>query len=306
MKNIMLTADRLKIAGLIHVGILFSSLAHCEEPLVTHGASHGEGVHRAFSFNQWDGKPTIVSSLTKDTRTLLLERTSKTDLVIRDKTSSEVYFKLPSKPANWLNVSDNTVLVDFLIRDEFAIALLCGSDHHYLWLKVERNLPDKVNPPLHILEPLAVRSEKWHLNEVMWVRDFGRRHEMIRHVGLNDDGSIGFILVASENARPDIQVFSFTRERKGDLGTPKFGVTSCLRNGNKANLSSGLLPCLVHEEHERLCIVRAGAAGAKSRVETCFGNKEDAIKWYRDEFTDKQAAEEIVREINKAYSAEVK
>ncbi len=298
-----------KFRWLIHFGIaivLFNHSAFCEEKYETFPANLGLGEH--LQNPEWNGKELILSKLHKGEDLITLVRVSLSDYVVRSEKSSEVFFKMTNKIDFFSPGLPNSFLVDFRRNSEYVTALMYG-DRGYYCVKASIR-PMVVDPPNHWLPIKMLETKKWYLTEAIKITDpypdsIGAESGIIA-TRLNDTGQIEFQLTQDDQKPNIVDVISFGTERKK---TEQGKWIQLLKNGEKWQDSPvwnrGYLPFVIDEQEEKeMYQNQKSTEGVRDRCGWNFESKDEAIKWYRDNFQDKQAAEAIIQIIDKAFAAE--
>ena len=309
--------NKMKFGSIVFFALIFSSFTAqtvvgesiTSSDLNAKSVMQGRGEHRYVSLQNWNGNSEIVSRLEKNNQIFLLERISKNEFVVKDEKTNQEYVRLIDENPWILKPKDGISLVDIRIEKECVTTLFsCPND--CIWVR-SRPSNYSLKSPLHWLPPLSPSTKDWKIESAMYLRPLFKNNSSLMpgtdpaglvEICLNADNDIEFVF---EDKTKDVYAFKyFPAEVNTNANRFK---AYCEKNEKPYTLNGGAL-CLVRgiiTESEHLKEFKEKTTDdVKVFLKFFFTNKNEAIQWYGNNFQDKQAAEEIIGIISKAYSNE--
>lgn len=238
---------------------------------------------------------------------MVVVRVSADKYVVREQQGHDIYFKFTEKIQNLSPGFPEILIVDFRKDVDSVTVLFYGQNGYYLAKAVNKPLP--VRPPEHWLPIRDLDNEKWHLADTMLISDpypdsIGAEAGIVE-ARLNHKGNVEFQLSEDNATSLIVDEFSISNERAKD---DQDHWSLLLKNGKKWTDSSvwnrRYRPFVIIEAEEVEILQRSSPNVIRILCERRFAGNNEAIQWYRTNFKDKNAAEEIIRIIEKAYAVE--
>lgn len=262
----------------------------------------GKGEHSPSNLVDWQGQPSVVTRLKKEEKTYIFERRTKNEFIVKDKHSGEEYLKLVNENPKNLWPEDYMILLDIQVEQECVTALFY-SVSGFTWARA-RLASYCLKPPFHWKPKHSTATKRWMVESVMVLRPelssgeiwvAGANPKNLKQVHLNQNGEIQFEYEGFTD------IYSFVALPQNEIDEIKKFKPHCKRNGKIYTKALCITPGIKIENHI-LESYRNSKKMPKIDVATSFSSHDDAIRWYRQNFQDKQAAEEIIGIISKAYS----
>lgn len=269
----------------------------------------GSGVH--YDVHEWTGTESVISRLENNDDTIIYARTSPIEFVVKNEKCGEIYFKF-SEPSCSYSPGNNGFLVDFRKDGDKVWSLFYSRTHGFYWAMATSNSV-KLAVGEHWLPIKGLNVDKWRLYEVMKFRDpypessypnpdILGAESGIETARINVRGNVEFVLYDAKEKVPLVDEFAFGEQRKKDTHDFWFTILKNEKEWDSLIVwNRGYKPCIIDEIANLEMNRRSGSI---AKFEWRFGSKDEAIQWYRSNFYDKKAAEEIVAIIEKVYSTD--